>query len=92
MRDQFRRDFVKYEASKNKSGAGTDEIMAPKLWCYQELLFLRDHVKQKEGQFFGKSCSQEQIQETQESQEFEDDEEMMIEYLDEDEEVNKATF
>lgn len=41
LRNQFRRELKKVNNSK-KSGAGTEDVFVPKLWCFQQLTFLTD--------------------------------------------------
>ncbi|XP_064109621.1 uncharacterized protein LOC135217588 [Macrobrachium nipponense] len=41
LRNQFRREFKKMKDSQ-RSGAGTDNLYSPKLWCYDDLAFLTD--------------------------------------------------
>ncbi|XP_045132262.1 uncharacterized protein LOC123516724 [Portunus trituberculatus] len=41
LRNQYRREMRQMENSR-KSGAGTDDVYSPKLWCFDELSFLND--------------------------------------------------
>uniref|UniRef100_A0A0P4VTV1 MADF domain-containing protein n=1 Tax=Scylla olivacea TaxID=85551 RepID=A0A0P4VTV1_SCYOL len=41
LKTQFNREMSAIKASQ-KSGAGTDDIYTPKLWCFDELRFLAD--------------------------------------------------
>ncbi|XP_047510564.1 uncharacterized protein LOC125053037 [Pieris napi] len=41
LRASFRKEFNKVKASM-QSGAGTDDIHVPKLWYYDQLMFLKD--------------------------------------------------
>ena len=42
LRNQFLRDLRRVEGSK-KSGAGVEDVEEPKLWCYDQLSFLKSH-------------------------------------------------
>ena len=41
LRNQFRRESKKVKHSQ-KSGAGSEDIYVPKLWCFYDLIFLHD--------------------------------------------------
>lgn len=41
LRSQYRREMKEVKASQ-KSGAGTDDLYVPKLWCFDALTFLCD--------------------------------------------------
>ena len=48
LRSQYRKELKLMNASR-KSGAGTDEVYVPKLWCFNELRFLDDGETQRES-------------------------------------------
>lgn len=49
LRNPFRKENQLYETTRNKNGAGADDVILPKLLCYDELSFLKEYLKQKEG-------------------------------------------
>lgn len=48
LRTQFSQEQRKLKQSK-KSGAGSVDIYAPKLWCFQQLHFLQTHIDVRES-------------------------------------------
>ncbi|XP_055919781.1 uncharacterized protein LOC129951575 [Eupeodes corollae] len=44
LRSQFSKELRETEKSK-KSGAGADDLHEPKLWCYDQLVFLKTYCK-----------------------------------------------
>ena len=48
LRTQYRREVNAFEQSK-KSGAGTNDIYKPKLWCFDNLSFINEGEMQRES-------------------------------------------
>ncbi|XP_055908582.1 uncharacterized protein K02A2.6-like [Eupeodes corollae] len=46
LKNQFSREFREIQKSK-KSGAGLEDILEPKLWCFDQLLFLKTFCQTK---------------------------------------------
>ena len=49
LRGQFDKEMKAITQSK-KSGAGTEDVYQPKLWCYHELTFLTDSTIIRQSQ------------------------------------------
>lgn len=49
LRTNFRKEFKKVSCSV-RSGKGLEEIYRPKLWYYEQMLFLKDQETAREGQ------------------------------------------
>jgi Alcohol dehydrogenase transcription factor Myb/SANT-like len=49
LRTQFLESLNKGNASKNKSGSGTDSLYVPTLWCFDQLHFLEQHTVHFKG-------------------------------------------
>lgn len=72
LRGCFRKELKKVEGSR-LSGAGADEIYQPKLWYYDNLLFLKDQetTRQTCSSMEADPNGYRQTQETEDSQDFE---------------------